>query len=224
MNLDPLLLADLAENIGSSVVNILAVAGGAAIGYFGTWGVVWGICRATIHKTPSKTVQKLLNVLGAIAGGFLVFALLFKGGGTGWGSGDGWNLFGGSGKGSNQTSTTGPTARTQVTSMTIATTRATHSANAVVLRVHVRGGDKVKEKRYYILENEPTSYTLEALEPIIRERMKPSGSRPAINTLEIDLDPDNDVDWGHDAVVKLERFARGEGLTVNIPKKPNPMK
>jgi len=24
--------------------------------------------------------------------------------------------------------------------------------------------------------------------------------------------------------VKLERFARGEGLTVNIPKKPNPLK
>jgi hypothetical protein len=216
----PLLLADLAENIGNSVVNLLAVAGGAALGYFAVWGIVWGGCRATIHKTPPKTAQKLLNVGGAIVGGLIVFALLFKGDGTGWGSGSGWNLFGGSGKGNSQTNSTGPTTRTQATTPTTPTVKETNPGNSVVLHVRVLGGKNVQEKRYYMVEQESTAYSLIDLEPIIRERMQAKTGRPAINTIEIVLDPNQDVDWGHEAVVKLEKFARGEGLTVNTPKKP----
>jgi hypothetical protein len=220
MILPPLLLADLAENIGNSVINILAVAGGAAIGYFTVWGVVWGGCRATIHKTPPKTAQKLLNVGGAIVGGLIVFALLFKGDGTGWGSGSGWNLFGGTGKGSSQTNSTGPTTRTQSTTPTVPTVKDNKSSNTVVLHIRVLGGKNVQEKRYYVVEQEPTAYSLPDLEPIIRERMQAKPGRPAINSIEIVLDPNQDVDWGHEAVTKLEKFARGEGLTVNTPKKP----
>jgi|SRR5579864_3439917 len=219
MNDVPLLLADFAENIGNSVVNILAVAGGAAIGYFAVWGIVWGGCRATIHKTPPKTAQKLLNVGGAIVGGLIVFALLFKGDGTGWGSGSGWNLFGGSGKGNSQTDSTRATTRTQPTTPTL---QETNAGNPVVLRIRVLGGKNVQEKRYYVVEQEPTAYTLRDLEPIIRDRMQAKSGRPAINSIEIVLDPNQDVDWGHEAVVKLEKFARGEGLTVNTPKKPEP--
>jgi hypothetical protein len=220
MTIEPLLLADLAENIGNSVVNILAVAGGAAIGYFAVWGIVWGGCRAVIHKTPPKTVQKLLNVCGAIVGGLIVFALLFKGNGTGWGSGSGWNLFGGSGKGSSQTNSTASTTRTQNTTPTVPIVKDNKSSNAVVLQIRVLGGKNVQQKRYYVVEQEATAYTLQDLEPIIRERMQAKSGRLAINSVEIVLDPNQDVDWGHEAVVKLEKFARGEGLTVNTPKKP----
>src|SRR5229473_1842066 len=85
----PALFADVAEQFGRTVINILAVAGSAAVGYILTFILIWTICRLTIHKQPPRSLAKVLSALGAIAVGVVVAMLLFNGGGTGgggWGS------------------------------------------------------------------------------------------------------------------------------------------
>jgi hypothetical protein len=216
-----LLFADLTQNVGNTVVNGLAVAGGAAVGYFGTWLLTWGLCRATIHKTPPKSVQKLLNVVGAIAGGLIVAALLFKGGGSGWGSGSGWNLFGGSGKDGEQPVNSNPTYPGGPTNPTHPT-QPIKPDSSPVLRIRMLGGNDVKGDRFYQIVGDATARTLDELKPIVRERMQPPGGQPGIRTVEIIIDPDS-VARNHPAVKQLENFARGEDLTVNIsvqPEKP----
>jgi len=49
-----ILFADVAAQFGRTIINILAVAGSAALGYVLTFGLTWLICRATIHKQPPK--------------------------------------------------------------------------------------------------------------------------------------------------------------------------
>jgi hypothetical protein len=214
-----LLWADLAQSIGSTVVNILAVAGGAAVGYFGTYGLVWVLCRATVHKTPPKIAQKILSALGGIACGLLVAMLLFQGEGTGWGSGGGWNLFGGSGKGNSSASSTNPTVPQATTQRTTPTSIA-NLDTATTMQIRMLGPNTVKGDKFYQIEKEPTAYSLEDLKPIIRGRMKAHDGQPGIRALEIIVDPETSVARNHPKVKELSDFAAGEGLTVTIPKPP----
>src|SRR5262249_54079201 len=100
--MSPALFADVAEQFGRTVINILAVAGSAAVGYILTFILIWTGCRLTIHKQPPRSLAKILSALGAVAAGVVVAMLLFKGGG-GWGLGGGFGLGSGSGAGQSPT-------------------------------------------------------------------------------------------------------------------------
>src|SRR5262245_39675360 len=90
---------EIADKVGQMVINGLAVAGSAAVGYFLTFGLIWLICRLTIQRQPPKAVTKILSLIGAILGGILAAMLLFGDGAGGGGFGLGGGL--GLGRGPN---------------------------------------------------------------------------------------------------------------------------
>jgi hypothetical protein len=216
------LFADLKSNIGNMVVNVLAVAGAGAFGFFLTRGIIWLIGKLAFNKKPPQQVSRLLGILGAVAMALLVAALLFQGqGGGGWGFGPGFGFGTGSGDSSNSSNTT--ESKNGKTNQEITNTSTPKTGNP--LRIRMLGGKNVKleDDKLVIYQPEPGSeaYTLDRLKPLIRDRMQDKPGVPAIHEIVIIIEKDS-VAHNHDAVLKLDQFAKDQGLTVTIQRPANP--
>jgi hypothetical protein len=214
------MFADFKQNIGDVAVNTLAVAGAGAVGYFGIQLTIWLICKFGLHKETPKRVSRLLGILGGIALALFVAGFLFQGGGGGGWFGMGFGLGGGTGNSSANTSKNDPTSsKTNHESPSASSVPKTNNP----LRIRMLGGEKAKvgdELRFYQLESGDEKLTLDKIKPIVRERMQDKPDRPAIKEIVIIIEKDS-VAYNHEAVQKLEQFAKDQGLTVTIQRPPS---
>ena len=151
---------------------MLAIAGGVAVGALGCgWFVKMVVRLVTGQKVPQRILTGF-RILGGLTMGFLIWTWVFSVGGEGGmgGSGAGWWPFGqGGGKGAaveRPVADTPPAQKKEAEPV---------PAKTEVLAVQLLGGARVKEQRFYVLENRPP-LNLSELQRIIEER-KPSLGR-----------------------------------------------
>ena len=206
----PPVLANMVANFGQFVVNCLAVAGGAAVGGFGTGWLVNRLCATFVRKPLPRPALVTIRLLGAVAGGLLIALFVFNGPG-GWGLGGGWGS-GGIGKGETTDTSTGRSASDRETRPGTSKTE-TESQRADRVRVQLLGGRRVQGRAYYRVEGESAARTLPELQQFIRsKRPAPAGVTVLIyeDSIAANLPPVRD----------LEEWARGEGLAVDVERLP----
>jgi hypothetical protein len=157
------------NELGEWVMRGLAVAGGAAVGGFGTGFLMQLIARLTVARPLPKPVLNILRVLGAIVAGCLVWMWVFGSGGAGFGFGGG-----GFGMGGHETGVGGAGRGQNIESAkeTLPTNGTDAPAGPEVLRVEVLGDRPDERTHFYRLEsgNSRARLTLEELRGRIRER------------------------------------------------------
>jgi hypothetical protein len=193
------------------IVKVLAVAGGAAVGFMGAGWLLVGLCRLTVHRRPPVFASRLTRLLGGIALGWLVYLWAFNiGMSGGLGGGGGWWPFGSQG---------GPgTAEQATTPKPQQAAKEEQAQAATTLQIHVLGGQRVVEQRFYVVQDEPRARTwTELIEELTRRREQD----PQLRILEIVLYPDS-VDRDNPAVRDLENWAREHGMTPKVSTPPAP--
>lgn len=203
------LFANLVDDLGHVVVNVLAVAGGAAVGAVLASLATGFVVRRIFRRPQPPAARTIVRVLGAAAGGLAVAILLFSGFGTGWGLG-GWGLGGGQSKGE-LGSARATASQRETPPNTAPTTPPSHSVRVVML-----GGDLVRKAAAYRLDGERRARTLAEVQDVIRKRM---AATPPAKALDI-LVYDNSVARGSAPVEELEQWARQAGLTVTVVAAP----
>ncbi|MFL5339184.1 MAG: hypothetical protein ACJ8F7_03370 [Gemmataceae bacterium] len=198
-----------AEHFGQTIINVLAVAGSAAVGYFLTYGIVWVVCRLAVHKPPPRGGAKIVSLMGGIVCALAVAMLLFKGDGSGGGWGFGNGLGFGKGPGSTTQQTTSVTSTEP--SRTARTEQDTIPKGAQ-LTVYMVGGYQ-PEKRFYRLEN-GALLDFDGLKDAILERLAPSYV-PKLREIVIVIDP-NTVSQDHYTVKQLQEYAKSQDLIPTV--------
>src|SRR5208282_4112211 len=140
----PSFLPTWMTHLAATLVNLLAVAGGAAVGALLTGWLTKLLVRLTTRRQLPRWALILLRSLGGIVSGLLVWLLVFGSGGPGYGlGGGGWGLGAGSGQGTETARTTGP-------EQPVSSHREpppTQPARADSLHIEMLGGDRVKGER-----------------------------------------------------------------------------
>jgi len=179
------------DQLGQWAMRGLAVAGGAAVGGFGTGFLTQFITRLTVARPLPKPAVNLLRILGAIVTGCLVWMWVFGSGGPGFGFGGG-----GFGLGGHETGA-GGTGRELTTELTKETSHSNGSDSSTgpdVLRIEVLGDRPQERTRFYRIDGGTSRerLTLDEIERRIRERQTEA---PPLNRVVIVLyqdSPDKD--------------------------------
>jgi hypothetical protein len=211
------LSADLVSNLGQTVVNLLAVIGGAAVGWFGAGLLTQLLVKLTVHRDTPRPVLRVVRILGAVALGLAVWLLVFGSGGPGWGLGGGGWGFGGRGPGGADSST-GRTAGTDnQKGKTSKDGKAGSSVEGRFLAVEMLGGKRYKddERFYRITEPGEPPRSLPELVDSIRKRREQD---PGLKGIEIIIYDTGSVAESHPAVAELKRRAQEMDLAVKTSK------
>jgi hypothetical protein len=203
-------------DLGLLLVKVLAVAGAAAVGWFGG-GLFWRFaCRLLFHRPLPATPLFLMRSLSALAVGLLIWFWVFSPAGAGGlGGGGGWWPFGGRGgqSGPEITGTADNTATQKASKEEVkAKQREKEDKKTKGLSVRMLGGRRVVEQKFYLMEDEAEPRTLAELKEAIEAQR---GQNPALTTLTIILFPDS-VDQANPAVTELKSWAEANGLTVTL--------
>lgn len=187
------------------IVNLLAVAGGFLLGYVLTGLVVWWLGRG---KAPDG-LKRACRMLSGVAMAVLVFLIVF-------GHGLGWTLFGGGQPGTDNGSGQGP--------QPISTEPVPQDRPPVKpqdgpppgdrVRVTLLGGADVRERKFYLLGDDPTPRGLDEVKTAVKQK---AGEAKAGLAVEIRFAARNTLPREHPAVTLLERWAKENGLTVTFP-------
>ena len=166
------MFAALIDNLGTLLLNLLAIIGGAAAGALVTGLATQLVVKLLTKKKVPVLVLRLIRILGGIACGLLVY-LLVSGAGSGFGFGGGWGL-GGGGTSTGQTGSgsteTGPTSKEK----TAPQPTGTQPIRPGILRVEMLGGKRYQpgSNRYYLVEGVQEPRTLDELSIALEERRK----------------------------------------------------
>jgi hypothetical protein len=181
-----------------TLVKLLAVAGGAAIGATSVGLVVRIFGRLLgVHSRPKRALV-VLRALGALTAGWLVWLLVFGLGGGGLGGP------GGLGKGGGHADIPNTTGRAGALSTPQAETREPAKSLSIVML----GGARVQDSRFYLLVGDNIAYSLPELKNHILARRS-----EGLRAIEI-LIYDNSVATDHAAVRSLEQWAGENDLTI----------
>lgn len=189
-------------DIGLMLVKLLAVVGGIAVGAIGLpWFFKLVVRVMTGQKLPPR-VMKTFRVLGGLAIGLLIWTWVFSSGEGGLGgSGGGWWPFGqGGGKGT-------ATQKAVEAPATPKKEPVAPTPTAESVPIHLLGGSRVHEQRFYVLDHDPPR-NLAELTKALEERKQ---SRPALDRLDILIYKDS-VDHSNPAVTELIRWAQEHGF------------
>jgi hypothetical protein len=169
-------------------------------------GAFVGTLLSPLLVGDSKRRRLPVVFVCAALGGLALWLAMTRVGGGG-GDGPGGPGAGGYASGGGQEAQEGPDA-----------TRKEPGAAGAVLRVHLLGGDRVKEERCYVIDRRPLNW--QELIDAVTARQKQD---PPLKTLEIVIHPDS-VYRDHPAVRRLEDWARDHGLTptMSFPKDKAP--
>lgn len=196
-------------DIGLFIVKCLAIVGGVAVGAAGCpWGVRLLVRLVTGQKLPER-VATTFRILGGVALGLLVWTWVFSVGGAGGmgGSGSGWWPFGqGGGPGEAIQSSKLPE-----TTETIAKVERAPAPTDDALTIHLLGGARVHEQRFYVLDRD-SPRNFDDLKKTILERRK---ARPILARVEILIYEDS-VDRDNPAVTELMKWAKEQGFTYKL--------
>jgi pimeloyl-ACP methyl ester carboxylesterase len=208
------MMASLIDSLGTQVVHVLAVAGGAAVGWVLAGLATRLLGRLVSQRPVPRPALLLVRLLGATALGLAVYLLIFGSGGSGWGiGGAGWGI-GGNGKQGKDAATQGPTGREPPASAPRPSARENLTPPASdTLRVHIIPSKRYSERmdqRFYRIEGETEYRTL----PDVAERIEQHRSKdPALNVVEI-ITYRNSIAEREGLVTKLVQRLQQPGLTV----------
>lgn len=191
------------------LVNCLAVGGGFLVGYLSAGAVAWWIDRTFLRKKTPPTLHRASRILGGLALAIIVALLLFGKGGTGLGGGQGEGL--GSGTGATGT---GPTAEPVETKPKPPAPAKDVPIPTARIRVTMLGGADVKDKRFYLIDDDSAPKTFEEAKSAIRAKADAAPEKPAV---EVRFTVRNALPQDHPAVRQLADWARESGLTVVYP-------
>jgi hypothetical protein len=195
-------------DLNLAVMKLLAVAGGAALGYLLIAALVRFARRLSFRDQIPRPIHIAVRLLGAFAGGFLVWLWLFGGGSGGLGGGGGWWPFGRSGSfGGN-----GGVEKSGAAKKPSEPERPREVPRGEAVQVVMLGGAGVKDQRFYQLDGEGEAATFSELTKTLAARRQ---EKPSIAVLRIMLHKDS-VDRDNPAVTQLERWARDNGLTPEL--------
>jgi len=196
-NMPHLLASTLALwDLQMALLKVLAVAGGAAVGFLlGGWFVQF-ISRVLLRRKAPRSGLVLTRLLSMTAAGMLVYLWAFgEGGFGGLGGAGGWWPFG--------------DQATQEAKKPVDES-ATDKANTI--QVRLLGGKQVTEQRFYLIENDQNPHTWLELVKLLGERRRVN---PPPHVLEIVLFKDS-VDRDNPAVTQLERWGKENGVTPKL--------
>ena len=185
---------------GVYILKVVAVAGGALVGGITTRLTLYVVTRLLLEKALPRLVRWPLQLLGAAALGLGVWWAFGSGGG--FGLGGGWLGPGGSAEtpSANRSALRDDTERKDLSV----------PVEPETLRIVLLGGDRVRQERFYQIEDDPQPRTLTDLGEAICSR--PPNSRP-LKGIELVIFPDS-VARDHPAVRELEKWAKQQGLAV----------
>jgi len=201
------------------ILKVLAVAGGAAVGWLGSGLLLRLLVRLSLHRSTPRTVLIPVRALGALALGLAVSMWAFSSGGAGPGLG-GWF---GSGQGGGQPSVAkgepGPSTEAPATHDAAppkpAAPEQPPASAEDTLRIKILGGAQVKAERFYRIEGETDPRTLTELRKAIQARRQEAG-KPPLKGIVI-LVYSSSVARDHPAVRNLETWAKENGLSITFP-------
>ncbi len=200
-------------NLGQLVVNVLAVAGGAAVGAFGSGWLLRLISRWLSARPAPKWAVQGVRVLGGITLAVLVGLFVFGSGGGRFGlGGDGGGFFG-AGKGD----ATGPTGREGPTGKEAAPTASDPVATGGELRVEVLGGANPSDVLFRV-QGKQERHTPEQLIGLLAAG---KGGQPPLTGLTLVIykdSPSADVPQ----VQQVRKWAKEHGLAVSTDEPPDP--
>jgi hypothetical protein len=157
------------DQLGQWAMRGLAVAGGAAVGGFGTGALTQFVTRMTVARPLPKPAVNILRIVGAIAAGCLVWMWVFGSGGPGFGFGGG-----GFGLGGHETGAggTGRGLNLESTKETSYINGTDSSAGPDVLRIEVLGDRPEERSHFYRIDDggSRARLTLDELRGRIRDR------------------------------------------------------
>jgi hypothetical protein len=212
------LFANAAEDFGHMIIHGLAVAGAAAVGYVLTLGLVWLIGRLAFNRQAPRPVKRILATLGSVAVGLLALAMLFNNsGGAGWGFGPGMGF--GTGTGSPSIDSSPATSRSPETAASAKVKPPSDDPGVrplLPLRIRMLGGDKVRDERFYLVEDSTQPMTLSEIKNHLRQKRRKDDGVPAFREVAIVITPES-VASDHPAVRQLFEFVRNDlQLSVSI--------
>lgn len=185
-----------------AAMKMLAVLGGVTLG-----AIAFDLLARLIHRRfsskptprPAKILMRILG--GALLGG-LVWLWVFSSGQGGFGgSGGGWWPFGQGGH-------KGPPGDANAT---VKDKAPPGKGKAEPLPIHILGGQRVVDERFYVIDTDPPRTWSEAQTAILDRQHK----NPDLKEIEIFIYTDS-VDRENPAVTALEKWARGVGLTPKL--------
>jgi hypothetical protein len=207
-------------DVGKYLLWFLAIAGGAALGGLIS-GWVFRLAVKPVVKRPAPLpMVRLIQGLGALAGGLLVWAWL-SGPGSGFGSGFGLGSGSGQGPGTTAASPSTPKTTSESESPPTKSDKENKASppGANSLRIVLLGGDRVKDQRFYVLEGRNQPLTLSELQHAIRTRLQDK-EQPPLKSLEL-LIYASSVAKDHPAVLNLVKWAKDNGLALALSFPPS---
>jgi hypothetical protein len=206
-------------DVGLLLVKCLAVLGGAAVGAVIFPLVLIVAARLVRVRNVPRPVKIIAALVGAIVVGFLVFAWVFGAGGQGGfgGAGGGWWPFGQYGGVGSDVGRDGDKSTKDVRPPDTdkgpkdAKDSSPTEQPPEVPKVHVLGGARVVEQRFFILDA-GMPVTFEGLTAALRKRL---GSSPRPREVEVILYKDS-IDRDNPAIAELEKWITAQGLTPKL--------
>lgn len=200
-------------DLGMLVLKIMAVAGGAAVGGFGSGLLVSGMAKATVHKTLPKPVLFLVRVVGAVVLGWIIYLLAFGSGGSGFGFGSG-----GSGTGTGGTQAASTNKQDKGSAQDQQGNKSQESPvippGPEVLRIDMLGGSNVQNERFYVVDGVREPKNLTELRQYLLQQKEEKG-KTALKAIQISIYR-NSVNKDHPAVSSLQNWARANDLEVTL--------
>jgi hypothetical protein len=196
-------------DLGMQVLKLLAVAGGAAVGWLGSGVLFRLLARMSLGRQVPRPMMFVVRALGAVALGLAVWYWAFGTGGSGFGTGAGLGCAGGQGPGAEVEA---PPEPRPLESPPLPAEKA--GAGSDVLRVEMLGGARVQEQRFYVLEGERRPKTFAELREALQARQQDKSKGP-LKGVEIVIYEDS-VAQDHPAVRDLERWAKQHDLAVRL--------
>jgi hypothetical protein len=189
------------------LLKILAVVGGAAIGFFGAGWFLNLVGRAFLRRKGQLPAFKIGRYLGMIGLGVLVYLWAFGAGGGGFGGVGGWWPFGGKGA-----TGTDPALSGGASEKPVAQPIEEKATPANTIQVRFLGGKEVVDQRFYLLDQEKQARTWEEL---VAELKKRKQKDRRLKIIEIVL-YQGSIDRDNPAVTKLEDWARKNQLASKL--------
>jgi hypothetical protein len=192
--------------LGAFLINLLAVAGGAAVGWFGVGLIVKVAARFLTTRRVPEPVLIVLRLMGAIVVAWAVGMWVFGPGGPGWGLGR--EGTGGGQEGGEKKENAGSTAAS-------GKDRSEDEDKAPagsILRIELLGDPRVGRDRFYRVDGEKDLLTIDDVRHLVTER---TTKQPPLQRLVI-VTYANSPSEDNDQFKKLRELAKEFKLFVKV--------
>lgn len=197
---------------------VLAVIGGAALGFVCAGLLLQLLIKATTGKRTPRPALVVVRLLGGIALGMIVYLFLFGTGGGGFGGPGGWGWGSRNGNSPNENEDKEPPkdgTQDGKPGQVEGSIRVEVLGDKAVRRI--LGEQQFKAERRYRIAGSPELHTLDEVKKLVEERQK---QKPPVTKLEVFVYLDSPAE-DKPVVTDLYGLAAEHNLTPSTVKPPN---